>query len=93
LRITSLLVGFSTLAMAAAIVVRPGSPHGIVLVLVSAVVFIVPAVGTFWMLYMTIRYELQPLHWILWAVLPYSFIWYYLERVRKRKPRSAPAIK
>ena len=40
--------------------------------------------GSFWMLYQSIRFESKPLKYILLSFLPYAFLWYYFERVRKR---------
>jgi hypothetical protein len=62
--------------------------------LVLIVVFLIYAVGplgAFWMLYMAIRYERHPLPMILLAFLPYSFLWYYFERVHPKKHRSIAA--
>ena len=48
-------------------------------------VFAVPPLGAWWMIYMAIRYEKNPLPMILLAFLPYTFVWYYFERVRTGK--------
>lgn len=45
-------------------------------------VFGIPPLGTFWMLYMAIRYEKRPLPFMLLALIPYFFLGYYFERVR-----------
>jgi hypothetical protein len=53
--------------------------------ILAVFVFAVPPFGAYWMLYMAIRYERKPLPMILLAFLPYSFLWYYFERVRPGK--------
>lgn len=52
------------------------------LMLVVIVVFVVSPMGSFWMLYMAVRHERQPLPMVFLAFLPFAFIWYYFERVR-----------
>ncbi len=37
------------------------------------------------MLYMAVRYEAQPLPMMFLAFVPYAFLWYYFERVRRGK--------
>ena len=49
------------------------------------VVFAVPPFGAFWMLYMSVRHEKRPLPMILLAFIPYTFLWYYFERVRPER--------
>ncbi len=49
------------------------------------VLFGAPSLGAFWMLYIAIRHERHPLPIILLAFLPYTFLWYYFERVRPGK--------
>ena len=51
-------------------------------ILILAAVYGVSPIGTFWMLYMAIRHERRPLLYIFLAFIPYSFVGYYLERVR-----------
>ena len=50
--------------------------------LVLALVFAVPPIGSFWMMYMANRYEKLPLLYLLLAFIPYFFLSYYFERVR-----------
>jgi hypothetical protein len=40
--------------------------------------------GSFWMLYQSLKYERKPLHYVLLAMVPFSFFWYYLARVVPR---------
>lgn len=44
--------------------------------------------GGFWMIYMSIRLEKRPVPYIMLAFVPYSFLWYYMERVRLAAPHS-----
>jgi FtsH-binding integral membrane protein len=52
---------------------------------VIALVFVLPPFGSFWMLYMAIRYEKRPLLYALLAFVPYVFLGYYFDRVRRKK--------
>ncbi|HET7213470.1 MAG TPA: hypothetical protein VFL79_07780 [Terriglobia bacterium] len=45
--------------------------------LIVGAIFVLPTVGTFWMLYRSIRYEEQPLPFVFLAFIPYAFVWYY----------------
>jgi hypothetical protein len=58
-------------------------PHPLPL-LVLALFFGVSPLGAFWMMYMAVRYERQPLPYFLLAFIPYFFLGYYFERVRGR---------
>jgi hypothetical protein len=51
------------------------------------VLFGIPPVGAFWMMYMAIRYEKNPFPLILLVFIPFTFLWYYFERVRPGKVR------
>jgi hypothetical protein len=64
-------------------------PQNPFLVFLVVVVFAIPPIGAFWMLYMAIRYETHPLPMILMAFVPYAFLWYYFERVRAGKLMKA----
>jgi len=55
------------------------------LVFLVVVIFAMPSIGAFWMLYMATRYETQPLPMMFLAFVPYAFLWYYFERVRPGK--------
>lgn len=58
---------------------------------VFSFVAFVSEIGSLWMMYQAIRYEIQPLHFVLLAFLPLSFIWYYYERyLRRSGPRRLP---
>jgi len=40
--------------------------------------------GALWMICDCIRRERAPMPYVLFAFVPYAFVWYYFERVRKR---------
>ncbi len=48
-------------------------------------VFVIPPIGAWWLVYMSIRYEHHTFPIILLALLPYGFVWYYFERERPRR--------
>jgi len=52
------------------------------LMLVVILVFVVSPIGSFWMIYMAVRHEKQPLPMVFFAFVPFSSFWYYFERVR-----------
>jgi hypothetical protein len=79
------LLGFTVAGVAFYIVISPWFPRNPVTEFLAFVFFGAPSVGAFWMLYLVIRYERHPLPLILLAFLPYTFLWYYFERVRPRK--------
>lgn len=79
-----IFLGFVVAGLAFWTIVAEG-PDNPLLVFVVVAVFGLPPIGAFWMLYMAIRYEAQPLPMILLAFVPYSFLWYYFERVRPGK--------
>ena len=60
----------------------PASPMSIVAI---ALVFVISPIGSFWMLYIVIRYEKRPMLYILLAFLPYFSLGYYFERVRGKR--------
>jgi len=52
---------------------------------IFAFVSAVAQLGSYWMMYQSIRYEIRPLRFFLLAFLPLSFIWYYFERYTNRR--------
>jgi len=51
---------------------------------IAAVLSIVAPIGGFWAVYCCIRYEKNPLKYILIVVfVPMAFVWYYVERYRR----------
>jgi hypothetical protein len=58
--------------------------HPAVLLLIG--LFGIAPLGAFWMMYMSIRYEKKPFPLLLLAsFVPFTFLWYYFERVRPRR--------
>jgi len=59
--------------------------HPAVLLFLIGLFGIAP-LGAFWMMYMSIRYEKKPFLLLLLAsFIPFTFLWYYFERVRPRR--------
>jgi uncharacterized membrane protein YqjE len=79
--------GFVALALAALVITRGQAPASNPAMLFAIVaLFVIPPLGAFWMIYMSIRYEKRPLPLVLLAFLiPFTFVWYYFERVRAGK--------
>jgi hypothetical protein len=48
--------------------------------------------GALWMIYQCVRYERKPFPLLLLALVPYSFVWYYFERFKKRNQPPQPAV-
>jgi hypothetical protein len=46
---------------------------------------IIANLGALWMLYQSARYEIRPFLFCVLSIVPFSFIWYYYERHRKRQ--------
>jgi hypothetical protein len=78
--------GFLVLAAAALLITRGQAPESNPAVLFALVVlFTILPVGAFWMMYMSIRHEKSPLPMLLLAFIPFTFVWFYFERVRPGK--------
>jgi hypothetical protein len=79
--------GFLAMALAVIVITRGQAPASNPLMLFAVgALFVVPPLGAFWMLYMSIRYEKHPLPLVLLALcIPFTFVWYYFERVRAGK--------
>ena len=48
-------------------------------------VFAGSPIGSFWMLYVSIRYEKHPATYMLMAFVPFMSVWYYFERYKTGK--------
>jgi hypothetical protein len=83
-----ILLGLAVTGIAFFMVISPWFPRNPVIESLVFVFFSAPSVGAFWMLYVAIRNERHPLPIILLAFLPYTFLWYYFERVRPGKHRT-----
>jgi len=80
--------GFAALFLAVILLVGNKTPDTSPFILFLFVaLFGIPPFGAFWMMYMSIRYEKNPLPLIVLAFLPFTFLWYYFERVRPGKVR------
>jgi thiol:disulfide interchange protein len=83
-----IVVGFGVLGLATWLITLPGPPHGPMLFLL-VLVFAVAPVGAFWMMSQVMRYERRPFPLIAMAMfVPFTFLWYYLERVRPGKHKT-----
>jgi len=78
------VLGSVILGLMAWMMTLPGPPQG-PLMFLFVMLFAVPPVGALWMLYQVIRHEKRPFGMLLLAFLPFSFLWYYFEHVRRRK--------
>jgi len=82
-----LLIGTVT-AVALWIVIGPWFPQNVLVITSVASFFGLSALGGFWMLYMAVRYERDPVRFVGLSLVPFAFIWYYFERVRPGKHRT-----
>lgn len=81
-----ILFGFLVLGAALLLIVRGPAPESSPSILFAFVaLFALPPFGAFWMMYMAIRYEKNPFPMILLALIPFTFVWFYFERVRRGK--------
>ena len=80
-----IILGFLVAGLAFWAVMSSGVPQNPLLIFLVVGVFVIQPFGAFWMLYMSIRHEKHPLPMMLLAFIPYSFLWYYFERVRPAK--------
>jgi hypothetical protein len=83
-----LWIGVAVTGLAFWMVVSPWFPKDPGIEFLVLVFFSMPAMGAFWMLYVAIRNERHPLPIVLLAFLPYTFLWYYSERVRHGKHKT-----
>ncbi|MBS1842133.1 MAG: hypothetical protein JSS69_06010 [Acidobacteria bacterium] len=45
----------------------------------------ISVIGSFWMVYQALRYEVKPLRYCVMALIPLTCVWYYVERYSVRK--------
>jgi hypothetical protein len=84
--IVYIFFGFVVLGAALLLIARGQAPSSNPAVLFAFVaLFAVPPFGAFWMMYMAIRYEKNPFPMVLLAFIPFTFVWFYFERVRRGK--------
>ncbi len=81
--------GFVAVLLAVALLALGPAPDSNPAILFAfCVLFGLAPVGAFWMMYMAIRYEKNPFLLVLLAMfIPFTFLWYYFERVRPGKVR------
>ena len=85
------ILSFAFVVLAVTLVFFDPSKHPLLGELRSASLVIWPFLAVqpicgLWMLYQAVRYEPQPVPYILLAAfVPFSYIWYYSERVRPRE--------
>ena len=78
--------GFAVSTIAALVITQGDAPAGHPAMMLGLVVVVgIPTVGAFWMMYMSVRDEKNPLPLILLAMIPFTFLWYYFDRVRPRE--------
>ena len=82
------MFGIAALGLAAWVVTAPGPPTGPLAFIFLVGLFGVPPLGAFWMLYQVIRHEKNPGPLMLLAFIPFTFLWYYFERVRPGKHKT-----
>lgn len=78
-------LGLGITGMAFWFAISPWFPRNIWAEDLIVIFFSAPSVGAFWMIYVAIRHEKHPLRYILLAFIPYTFLWYYFDRVRPRR--------
>jgi len=60
-------------------------------IFIVMILFMGSPIGSYWMIYKSIRYEARPLPFIVLALIPLAFLWYYFERVRPGKHMTRTA--
>lgn len=78
--------------LAAWIVLGPWYAKSQVELFLAGMFFLVPNIGTIWMLYVAVRFEKHPLPFVLLAFIPYAFLWDYFERVRPGKHLTRESV-
>jgi len=95
MRLLLYVVGSFVLTVSAILLLTRGPApenHPAVLILLIGLFGIAP-LGAFWMMYMSIRYEKKPVPMLALALLiPFTFLWYYFERVRPKKLKNRKAF-
>jgi hypothetical protein len=76
------LVGLGATSIAFWLIASGFVPKSPLVEALAIVFFTLPSIGAFWMLYAAIRYEKKPIGYIALAFIPYTFLWYYFERIR-----------
>ncbi len=80
------LLGLSVTGFVFWMLANPSFPDSqLIFGVIFTVITIVSSIGTFWMAYMAIRCERNPWPILVLIFLPFSFLWYYQDRVRSGK--------
>jgi hypothetical protein len=79
------LFGFGVTGLAFWFITSPLTPKNPFIEIPIIALFGLPSVGAFWMLYNVVRHEKHPLGYILLAFIPFTFLWYYFDRIKHRK--------
>jgi hypothetical protein len=75
--------GLLALTLGVFLIARGPAPGSNPLVMIALIViFAIAPLGAFWMMYASIRHEKNPLPMLLLAFIPFTFLWYYFDRVR-----------
>jgi hypothetical protein len=80
-------LGFVVVGTAVLLLTQGPAPESHPAILFGLIVlFGIPPFGAFWMMYMSIRHEKNPFPMLALALfVPFTFLWYYFERVRSGK--------
>jgi hypothetical protein len=70
-------------ALALWIVMGPAVFEGKPVAILAGLFFLLPSLGVFWMLFVVVRHEPEPLPYVVLAFIPFVFLWYYFERYRR----------
>lgn len=70
------------------VVTGPWYPKNSFAIFLLALFFGLSALGGWWMLYVAVKHEKHPLRFVLLALIPYAFIWYYFERFQPGNHRT-----
>lgn len=77
--------GFGVTGLVFWAITRPWFPSPVIGFILYGAIVAVATVGTFWMMYAAVRFEKNPLPFILLAFVPFTSLWYYFERIKPAK--------
>lgn len=86
------LLGFTISGVAFWIVTNSSVPPNPLITVLFVLIFSIGPIGAFWMMYMSVRHEDHPIPMLLLAFVPYSFVWYYFEHVRRKKTNTTTRL-
>jgi hypothetical protein len=82
------LIGLGVIALTVWLLIGPWFPTSPVGVFLTSAFYGEASAGAVWMIYMVIRCEKRPIPMVVLACLPFTFLWYYFDRVRPGKHLS-----